>query len=111
MRLVLSRLKRWQGHYLQIVFFLKVFLYGMVITFSIPGFCSDLFAQEEEFQEYLFPVIGPDIDLTAGYSFIDLKGPSRTEEHEYLHYSPYLGAMGCISIFLTDSIWMWNLRI
>lgn len=99
MRSVLPRLKRWQGHYLQIVFFLKVFLYGMVITFSIPGFCSDLFAKEEEFQEYLFPVIGPDIDLTAGYSFIDLKGPSRTGEYEYLHYSPYLGGYGVYFYF------------
>lgn len=99
MILVPSWLGRWQRHCFQSILFLKTFLYLTAVTFSILGFCNDLLAQDEEVQGYPFPVIGPDINLTAGYSFIDLKGPSRTEEYEYLHYSPYLSGYGVYFYF------------
>lgn len=62
-------------------------------------FSSKLFAQDEDVPKYLFPVIGPDVFLNAGYSFVDLKGSSRAEEYEYLHYSPYLGGEGIYFYF------------
>lgn len=64
------------------------------IILFLTGYLSNLYAQEEEIHEYVFPVIGPNVDLEAGYSLIDLKGPARTEEYEYLHNSIYLAGEG-----------------
>lgn len=63
----------------------RLFFVLILLTLS-----SNLFAQEEELHEYLFPEIGPEIDLKTGYRLIDLKGTGRVEEYEYLHDSPYL---------------------
>lgn len=58
------------------------------------GCFNNLYALNEEIHEYVFPEIGPEINLKGGYNFIDLKGPARVEEYEYLHYSPYLAGEG-----------------
>lgn len=66
---------------------------SFVILF-LTCYLSNLYAQEEEVHEYIFPVIGPNVDLNAGYSLVDQKGTARVEEYEYLHDSIYLGGEG-----------------
>ncbi len=63
----------------------------LVSVLFASGFFEKLYAQDEEVQEYLFPEIGPDINLKLGYSLIHFNGPVRVEEYEYLKNSPYLG--------------------
>lgn len=75
-----------------LLYFSICYLCIIVLFITVPF--NDLFAQDVETQEYLFPVIGPEISLSAGYRFVDLKGPARAEEYEYLHYSPYLSGDG-----------------
>lgn len=81
--------------------FLSYFLTVLCIfVFLNIIFSSKLFAQDEDVpNKYLFPVIGPNVNLNAGYNFVDLKGSSRAEEYEYLHYSPYLGGEGIYFYF------------
>lgn len=64
--------------------------FSAVMNLSVFVCLDVLYAQDEEVHEYLFPEIGPRVSLTTGYSLIDLKGPARADEYEYLHYSPYL---------------------
>lgn len=80
--------------------FLSYFLTVLCIfVFLNIIFSTKLFAQDEDVPKYLIPVIGPNVNLNAGYNFVDLKGSSRAEEYEYLHYSPNLGGEGIYFYF------------
>ena len=48
-------------------------------------------AESAQPEQYVFPVIKPEISLNAGYRYVHLNGSSRAEEFEYLHNSIMLG--------------------
>lgn len=70
--------------------------WGFHMFLLLVVFCGSISAQDIDVEEtvpeaYAFPAIAPELSLSGGYRWTDVKGSRRVEEFEFLHDSVVLG--------------------